>query len=77
MSKEVYETHSDICDSHTLERNVYYLSNDEVGAITYNSLHIDSSPLRCCLKFDDFVENPNACVEHETTEITYMWNSAT
>ena len=75
MMKDVYETNSGSCDSLTLERSVYYLSDDEVGAITYNSFHVDSTPMRCCINRNDFVENENACVEEEQTpEITYMWD---
>ena len=48
--------------------------DDRVGAIVYSNNDIDSTPLRCCLAFDDFVENPNACDEEvvETTEYEYV-----
>ena len=48
--------------------------DDRVGAIIYSNNDIDSTPLRCCLAADDFVENPNACDEEivETTEYEYV-----
>ena len=45
-----------------------------VGAILYTNNDIDSTPLRCCLAAEDFVENPSACFEQvvETTEYEYV-----
>ena len=59
---EVFEPKSMVCDSVSSERQVYKTMNSgEVGAITYTAPHTDSSPLRCCLAIDDWMENPMAC----------------
>ena len=47
---------------------------NRVGAILYTNNDIDSTPLRCCLAAEDFVENPSACDEEvlESTEYEYV-----
>ena len=54
MMNEVYETQSDLCDTVTLERIVYKTSDGGLGTVRYVSDHVDSTPLRCCINFEDF-----------------------
>ena len=55
--REVYEDETDVCDSVTINRQVYMATETEVGAITYNAESTPSTALRCCLASEDFPEN--------------------
>jgi hypothetical protein len=74
---EVFETTSMTCDTVTSWRQVYMTAGDEVGAITYMSSHSDSTPLRCCLKDEDFAENVNACTGVDDDEKSWTWDVTT
>ena len=66
-----------VCDTVTSWRQVYKTAGNEVGAIQYYSSHTDSTPLRCCLKDGDFVENVNACTSVDDEEKSYSFNEGT
>lgn len=55
--REVYEDETDVCDSVTINRQVYMATETEVGAITYSAEDTPSTALRCCLASEDFPEN--------------------
>ena len=59
--QEVFETVSRTCDNVYWDRLIHTTSTGEIGAITYEAPHFDSTELRCCLEMDDWHENPNAC----------------
>ena len=52
-------------------------SAGEAGAITYYSSHTDSTPLRCCLKDDEWHENVNACTGVDDDEKSWTWDDTT
>ena len=71
---EVFETTSMTCDTVTSWRSVYMTSAGEAGAITYYSSHTDSTPLRCCLKDDEWHENVNACDGRDDEETIFTFD---
>ena len=74
-TQEVFEPKSMVCDSVSSERQVYRTMNGgDVGAITYASSHTDSSPLRCCIAMDEWMQNPMACTSIDEDEFKYVWN---
>ena len=68
---EVFEPMSMTCDTVTSWRSVYMTGAGETGAITYYSTHTDSTPLRCCLKDDEWHQNVDACTGVDEQEVTY------
>lgn len=58
--KEVYESTSDTCETVTGTRQKFELLGSVIG-VTYDVQDTSSTPLRCCLASDDFVENVQAC----------------
>ena len=75
--REVYEDETDVCDSVTINRQVYMATETEVGAITYSAEDTPSTALRCCLASEDFPENSMACMEEvvESEEFVFDPNA--
>ena len=46
----------------------------EVAAVIYTNEDVDSTPFRCCLAADDFIDNINACDEEVTTFDEYEYD---
>ena len=59
--KEVYESTSDTCETVTGTRQKVVDTLGSVIGVTYDVQDTSSTPLRCCLAADDFVENVQAC----------------
>ena len=72
--REVYEDETDVCDSVTINRQVYMATETEVGAITYTAEDTPSTALRCCLASEDFPENVMACMEEVVESEEYEFD---
>ena len=73
--REVYEDETDVCDSVTINRQVYTINEaGDVGAITYSTDSTPSTALRCCLASEDFYENVNACAEEVVESEEYVFD---
>ena len=63
-----------ICDSISTERSIFRtVTSGEAVVSTYQVIHEDSNPVRCCLAYNEWYQNPLACISQEDEEITYTF----